>query len=413
MKLGRLLAVIALAAAAAFPMIGMSAAPAGATPTSAIVGRAVIDSITPVAGAELRVLDAGAGSPSATIVAAADGTYRIDGLEPGVRVLEVRPPATFSWASAMNPARATYAVEVPAGGLAVFDPVLREGRLTGRVTTDATPGFPPQTLDIVATNAVGERFSGFIDSAPYSMPLPPGTYSITYRGTVPALGRTLAPVTVDGVVVDPVSATTVDVVLPASPPYTGPTFVGRVTDTLGTPVAGVRIVGTGDGVTDAEGRYGIDLGPEPTVNLDADFVPPLESGLAIVRAGRGPCALSPCVLDVVLPPAGSLTGRVTDGAGEPAAGSGLLIGSVSTGRRATTGPDGAYRFDQLPAGPVVVVSEFGTHPAEVVAGDTTTLDISPEPPVVVPESPMPWLLSLGAVTVAVAVARRRPVAARP
>jgi hypothetical protein len=137
------------------------------------------------------------------------------------------------------------------------------------------------------------------------------------------------------------------------PPYTSPQFVGLVTDPDSNPVPDVQIVGNAPGVTCTDGRYAVDFADIVSINFEADFVPPLSTGLAILHVSAGDALPTAVVKDVVLPRAGKVAGTVLGASGSPIAGASVTVVetsfpfALSTLRTVTPGADGTFEAGQL------------------------------------------------------------------
>ena len=181
---------------------------------------------------------------------------------------------------------------------------------------------------------------------------------------------------------------------PAPPPV-----AGRVIDEVGAPVAGARVLfanGEGAGLpldmadvfrsfgeswdttTDAQGRFEVS-GPAPGILRiavrAAGFAPYDRDDIRLASAPRHELET------VVLLPGVVVTGRVLDTLGRPVAGAEferlgveragifLLGGERSGPLVATSGEDGGYRVDQLPAGPWRLRVRSQEHPDAEVEGE--------------------------------------------
>ncbi len=397
---GLLLALTSLAA----PLAAGAAAGAGS-----VAGVVVDHAGRPVGGVTVTVLADATSPASGPVTTGPDGSFTIAPVAAGARIVEVAgasPGVGLPYSTTLWTARMAFPMVVVDGG--PTDVRLAVGQGTVRGTISVNGGPPPLTARIEAVNQYGDTFSSFLGIAPYAMPLPVGIWDLTVSGTAPGFSTT--PVTVNGLVVAAGKSTNLDVSLPGTT-YSGPSWVGLVTDPDGAPVPDVQIEGTAHGVTGPDGRYGLELDPQQvTINFDADFIPPAATGLAIVHAGSAPLGLRPYVVDVVLPRAGVISGFVTDPSGAPLAQATVTVQATGNGpaRTVTTGPAGTFRIDQLvPGQRTLVVSLVGQTPTTqlvtVAPGETTVVNpiVQPTdyPPPVIPEGPASLLFPVLAAAV--------------
>jgi protocatechuate 3,4-dioxygenase beta subunit len=197
-----------------------------------------------------------------------------------------------------------------------FDPV------TGQKFSD--PSSPPGQSD--KTDAFGR----------YSMTIVPATYDVRFE---PPTGRVdLAPVWERNL--DLTTDVVLDVVLPF-----GARLTGTVTDSAGSPVAGVDFdfrnpvtrekAATVDDDTAADGTYGVTVLPGV---YDVVLKPPVGVGVSAIQVDRVDVTTN-AVLDVMLPPGYLVTGSVQDGGGSPVVGADLDVDARADGRRIPTADD--------------------------------------------------------------------------
>lgn len=152
---------------------------------------------------------------------------------------------------------------------------------------------------------------------------------------------------------------------------------GRVVDDLQRPVAGawVQVQPQRYQRTLADGRT-VASPPGELARSDADgafsagWLAPGEHVLHVYRRGYAPhrralqiADREPQAVTVVLQPGATLAGTVRDGAGEPVAGAYVEVQQLEVPQQAmcTTGPDGAFRFADLPPGDLDVVVTHARH----------------------------------------------------
>ena len=145
------------------------------------------------------------------------------------------------------------------------------------------------------------------------------------------------------------------------------TLSGVITNSYtGEPVAGAQVQAseTVSATTGADGRYTLAGVPESfSVTVTApDHEPTMQQ---VERA---------IALDAEVRP-NVVTGTVTDGeTGDPIAGATVKAGAATT----TTGDDGAYRLDEVPAGAEVEISAAGYAVQTTALGEQTELDLTLE-----------------------------------
>lgn len=156
------------------------------------------------------------------------------------------------------------------------------------------------------------------------------------------------------------------------PGETGGTVSGVVTGDGPTPVEGATVSAAGsETTTDASGTYQLQVpAGTQTVTVDADG---FESSTGTVEVQTGGTATLDVTLDSL--ETGTVSGTVTDGAGDPVEGATVSAAGTET----TTDASGAYEL-QVPGGAQDVMVEAdgfesATESVEVVAGSTTTLEV--------------------------------------
>ncbi len=236
--------------------------------------------------------------------------------------------------------------------------------IEGRVTRGA--GAPAQAAEVAlfvhGTRELASRAVAGADGRFALRPLAPGAYDLR------AAAAGASPALVGGVTVGPGESYAASVALPG----TG-AVAGTVRDGNGRPLAGVlvRAVTRGDGVvaprpaearTDFAGRFRLE-GLEPgRAELVAREAAVAVGAARAVRVGEGRAA----EVDLVLPEAGVLSGRVSDGGRAPPPGTTVLAVALRGGpgvlQVARTATDASGNFQVLlPAG------EYRVHAAAAAA----------------------------------------------
>ena len=97
------------------------------------------------------------------------------------------------------------------------------------------------------------------------------------------------------------------------------------------------------------------------------------SGLSASATGQIVSAASPILVDLTLPPSGTVTGVLRDGAGDPVIGADVTASSSGLGfdRSAVTDENGAFRFEDMALGTITVRAFAGDLVAETTAELTT------------------------------------------
>lgn len=152
------------------------------------------------------------------------------------------------------------------------------------------------------------------------------------------------------------------------------TLTGKITNQrTGNPVVGATVTATGDGgatvsaVTDNDGKFELSNVPRnATVTVEYEGF----------TAASSPVGQS-STLDLTIV-TDSLTGVVTDTAGQPLADATVHVGAAKT----TTGPDGSYRLTGLPADGQVVIKKSGYREVVAELPEDMKFDASLEPFVV-------------------------------
>jgi hypothetical protein len=395
---------------------------AGGSPAEAATGLSgtvvEADSGDPVGGAFVAALRAADGTVAAGTVAAADGTYTLDGLAPGSYQVSVVDPAGL-YAPGLAAGGAVFAVT--SGSVVDADAALApvRGSITGTVESD-DGGVPlagawvavlaSGSAEIVAGAVTGSDGSFVVDDllpATYGVvaATPSGDHEPEFFDDAPS------PAAATGVVVEPGSVADVDLALPSREPVAaGAVVQGELTaDGSGDPIAGAWVValkvGTAEfaagAVADEQGAYVLDV---PPGNYVLEFVDPAgrhsvewhEDQPASGMQSSTPVAASagaPTTVDAALAPTtGALVGTVAeDESGDPVDGGWAVaigpLGAVGAAAEA----DGSYRIDGLAPGAYRVtfvdpdgpdLQEYwsnsptyaGATVVEVAAGATATAD---------------------------------------
>jgi len=278
------------------------------------------------------------GSVAGTATTTASGTYAITLPGGQYRVLAYDPTAT--WATSFYSDAESFETSkiLPLTSVITVSNVdfrmLRAGLATGRVTNASGAGLSKMT--VAAYNASGTRrgFTTTDASGNFTLALPQGDYRIAAYDDALKYSTTFFPNAASFAAAEPVRilalvTSTMDLRLPLSA-----TLSGVVTDRIAlAPIANARVtVYDSDGnvsartATGIDGRYSVALHPgglrvvvdDPAGKYAATYVPNAESFSMEpqVAAAAGQAV----TVDATLVIASHLTGRVTDGAGNPLAG---------------------------------------------------------------------------------------------
>jgi protocatechuate 3,4-dioxygenase beta subunit len=327
---------------------------------------------------------------SKTAKTGANGRYKLGGLSDA--------PLRSLWSNAKG-----YTSKERSGGAAPGDTGVdfvleKAGTIVGKVLLE--DGTPPLTFWVkVHREAKEERESWMSRAGPEQTSTDPagnftleglGTGSVTLeavsKGKVPA--RKSGVTVVSGQVADAGTLTLLD----------GRTVRGRVLAAAdGSPVAGATILasqardamamrlagamGMGTAMSDGDGSFeisGLESRPYRLSVNHPDWAP-AESKIDV------PEGEDPPEQAIRLSRGGTLTGTVRNAAKQPVAETRIsLMQEAFDGRSATSGPDGRYIFEKLPAGTYSVMrtpdgdrlsmSNIGLKPAVIRDGETTVLD---------------------------------------
>jgi len=348
-----------------------------------VSGRVTDAAGNPVANADVWLWDPVSGGGSSTFRTNSQGDYTVTGLAPGTYWIEINPPV----ATALSRFR-TSGIVVVAGQTAVVNATLQAGgTVSGRVTDGV--GNPAANARVSVWDASGSSATVTVHTdiqGNYTATgLLPGR-NILY--VTPPPGSSLAHSTVSDVAVAAGQTTTVNVAL-----QPGGTVSGRVTDAAGNPVANAGVwvwsVVTrhwgGSTRTDAQGNYTLAGLVPDTYTLTVD--PPATTSFASFRTFGVVIALGQTtVVNATLQAGGTVSGRVTDAAGNPVANADVwLWDPVSGGGSSTfrTNSQGDYTVTGLAPGtywieinpPVATaLSRFRTSGIVVVAGQTAVVN---------------------------------------
>jgi len=318
------------------------------------------------------------GTEAASATSAADGTYTIDGLDPGSYKVGFRGPADGRYLPEYYRNKATLkvanTVRVASGRTAWASGSLAElGAFTGRVTAKTGGAGIAGAVVTAFTPAGSVAGTATADAkGTYTLDrLAPGTYKLRFAGPD---GSTYIPEyfhdqsTLAGAKLLKVYSsrtTAVSEALTAPPPPGG--LRGFVRAAGGPRLGGVTVTAytmagdaAGSTTTAANGTYTLDGLPEGTYKV-AFQSPPESRYIATFYRARSSIAAAdpikvrggrPTTIRGTLTPAPRISGRVTDTGGRPVAGAVVTVyelsGDVVTS--ATAGGDGRWAIDTLTPG---------------------------------------------------------------
>lgn len=329
--------------------------------TGSISGRITDPQGRPVYGVEVRSYI----SSYRLGLSDADGRYRVGGLGAGDHAIHFRPPQGVNLAPEYHsdaPTQNEARIIPVAEGAAVdgIDEILQQGGTISGVVTDEN-GNPATGVTVYACCQSSWHANVGADGSYSLVGLAAGEHTIQFVPNGQNLLKECYNDNASCTAPQPVTVTLgsdvtgIDAVL-----ATAGSISGRVTNAAGQPLAGVTVdvwpttcCGTGwaTATTNSDGIYrAVGL---PTGTYRVQFVPAEGSGYSRasyptdvpVTAGQETPGI-----DQVLQIGGSISGRVTDSAGNPLPGIWVDASSASDGLMARTDSDGRYRLTDLSAG---------------------------------------------------------------
>ncbi len=336
----------------------------------------VCGTVTGAAGGERVVvhLTGRAGSGERRTTADGSGGFCFEDVPSGPR---------FSlWASWLFGESEPLEVVAPASGLVLAMPEPR--RIAGTVR-DAETGDPIQEFDVEIGPAElrTEHGDGLAEVAAafrrrHHVSDPEGRFSLPVPLELEAVARFTAPDHAPVEVTVPEGASVTDLEVELSP---GAEVAGWVVAARsGEPVAGAEVVATceraaraGATVADGEGRFELQHLPagECRIEADAEGFAPATVTLALDAGTRRDG------LEIELPPAAAIVGRVVDRTtGAPVGGARLTVLAAGAARPEPAGTaisagDGTFRIDDLAAGPYALMAEAPGYVPATVAAEAT------------------------------------------
>lgn len=351
------------------------AAPRSAT--GALAGRVVLDGVTALAGVSLIAAGPGVGAARA----AADGSWRIDGLAPGTyeltafaestteglrsRVVEVTDGDTTTVADLHFEAVGLVRGRVVLAGRTNHEGVLVSvAGSPAAAVTDAAGAYVLRGIPIGSRTVVASK-------AGYAGPAAP--VEVTRGGTADVGDLALAPVTHSG------------------------TLAGTITVTGATELAGIPVLLSGPAtalaLTDAAGAYAFEALPPGTYTAVVQPRATAEGSQARgFVLGAEPVEL-PAIAFTGL---GEVAGRVTTDADSPA---GIVVSATGASTAAVTDETGSYVLRGLPAGPATVLA---SRPGE--SGTTVTVTVPWAGRATAPELSLSRIIAEGSISGTVTLA---------
>lgn len=337
------------------------------------------DGVTPVQGANVRMLNASDLHQFVSLTTGANGSFTFSNIQPGqqgfiVRAFSPDGAVVVDRAGVFTTAGETQQVDVvlPITGATISGHMFAGDGLTpmpnGYVLLIDSSGNGIEYVypDSSGAYTFGMKYLGAPDFQVQAYEYSSGA-TATVAGTIPAGGGQV----------------TVDITLPVSVVH------GHVRFSDGTGVSHASVFvldATGDtrySSSAIDGAYAIfAVAPGPFVVTAQDS----DSGLNAAVAGVLPLAGGVVTIDVLMPPSGTVTGVLTDAAGHPISETyvALVSANLDFQRYAATDENGVFTFNRVQAGAVYVQAGFSDGAAyryvaasgEVVANQTLTLALA-------------------------------------